>query len=55
MQVLTLAAYFNFTAQRVFSADRHVEGSVATGGLRTSRGFSLLLFSLLLFQEGERF
>ena len=41
MQVLTLAAYCNFTAQRVFSADRRVEGSVATGGLRTSRGFSL--------------
>ena len=41
MQALTLAAYFNFTAQRVFSADGHVEGSVAAGGLRTSRGLSL--------------
>lgn len=26
MQVLTLAAYFNLTAQRVFSADGHVKG-----------------------------
>lgn len=47
MQVLTLAASFDFMAKQGFTADGCSEESVSVGGMRTRmRFFSLSLFTL---------